>query len=860
MSYTPMIEQYLEIKKQHIDSILFFRLGDFYEMFFDDAITASEELEITLTGRDAGKPERVPMCGIPYHAAETYIARLIEKGYKVAICEQVENPSEAKGIVKREVVRVITPGTILENVSLDEKNHNFLASVYHYDNSYGLAFSDISTGLFECTQFPDHDQAKLLIDELSRINPAELIIPHSMLSFEPIHQIIENLKISKTILEDKYFTLEKSTEKMNAVLGNEWQGELQNYNEAIAASGALLWYLELTQMKDAGQIKQIKPYFSTQYMLIDRASRKNLELTSSLKDGDRWGTLLWVLDRTKTAMGGRTIRNWIDLPVTDAEKINQRLDGVEELKNNIIIRHDLTKILNMIYDLERLSSKTVYGTANARDLKALGNSLGVLPSLKNATSIFQSEILKHASDDIDPLDDICTILQKSIIDEPPLTIREGRLIRDGYNPDVDRLRKVQSEGKAWLAGLENEERENSGIKNLKVGYNRIFGYYFEVTKSYLNQVPDYFIRKQTLANAERYITPKLKELEDMILTASDRLVQLEYSIFNEIREKAAAAVKRIQQTSAAISLIDVLLSLAEAAVEENYNRPRISSDKEIIIKEGRHPVVEKVIGSGEFVPNDTIINQENKIILLTGPNMAGKSTYMRQVALLVLMAQIGSFIPAQEAQIGIVDKIFTRIGAADDLAGGLSTFMVEMIECKNIITGATPRSLVVMDEVGRGTSTYDGISIARALIEYIINNLNCRTMFSTHYHELTDLDSLPGIKNYTVSVQEKDNNIIFLRKVIPGKADRSYGIHVAALAGLPDDIVNQAQKFLLTLEHNNKYSEDTGDPVQGSLFTEAADKAENKLSDEISKIDISTTTPLEALNILAKLQVILNDQ
>ncbi len=853
MSYTPMIKQYLEIKSQYKEAILFFRLGDFYEMFFEDAVKASQELEITLTGRDAGHPQKVPMCGVPYHAADTYIARLVQKGYKVAICEQMEEP-QAKGIVKREVVRVITPGTVMENTSLDEKSHNYLVSVYQGNNVYGLAVADITTGFFKCTQFSGLDNTRLLMDELSRIKPSELIIPDSMANCQIINEIKEVQKVNITSLEDKYYSKENSTNKLNDVLGDKWQNMCQDNAQALAASGSLLWYLELTQMKNAGQIKKLEPYFSSQYMLIDRASRKNLELTSSLKDGERWGTLVWVLDKTKTAMGGRMIRNWIDQPLTDPSEINKRLESVEELKSNIICKDDLAKILSKIYDLERLAAKAVYGSANARDLLSLSNSLLKLPALKKIVSLLNTSIFKQITQSIDLLEDICELLQQSIIGDPPLTVREGRLIRDGYHPEIDRLRNIQSEGRSWLSNLESEERENSGIKNLKVGYNRVFGYYFEVTKSYINQVPNYFIRKQTLANVERYITPKLKELEDLILSAGDRLVQLEYTLFNSIREKVSSAVERIQKTSNAVALTDTILSLAEVALEENYNRPRISTDKEILIIEGRHPVVEKVIGSGVFVPNDTTINIENNIILLTGPNMAGKSTYMRQVALLVLMAQIGSFIPAEEARIGVVDKIFTRIGAADDLAGGLSTFMVEMMECRNIINGATDNSLVVMDEVGRGTSTYDGISIARALVEYIVANIKCRTLFSTHYHELTDLDTIDGIKNYTITVQEQNNKIIFLRKVLPGKADRSYGIHVAALAGLPESIVKRAQEFLINLENLKHQNHIVGTESRLSLLQETQEKAYEQLVQEINNIDVLNITPLDALNLLAKFQ------
>lgn len=863
MSYTPMMNQYLEIKKEYKDAILFFRLGDFYEMFFDDAVTASGVLEITLTGRDAGRPERVPMCGIPYHAAEVYITRLIQKGYKVAICEQVEDPSTAKGIVRREVIRVITPGTVLENSSLDEKSHNYLVSISAGEGGYGFALADVSTGLFQCTQFSGPEGLPPLMDELARLGPSEVIVPRWLAGHDLIKEIKSLNNTVITLYDDHFFTMENCAQKLTATLGRRWQETLRDHPLAVTASGSLLWYLNETQKKDAGQIKDIVLYSSSQFMMMDRSTRRNLELTASIRDGGRWGTLIWVLDRTKTAMGGRLIRSWADQPLTDPGRINERLDGVEELKNDTILRHDLKKILARIYDLERLASRAVYGTANARDLLSLRNSLQVIPSLCQRLEGVTSSILLRAAGSTDPLTDICQLLQESIAEDPPATVKDGNIIKEGYSPEVDRLRSVQREGKSWLARLEAEEKENTGIKSLKIGFNKVFGYYLEVTRANLNLVPPHFMRKQTLANAERYITPKLKELEEQILSAGDRLVQLEYDIFNEIREKICGAVDRIQRTSRAVALVDVILSLAEAAVEENYNRPRISSDREIFIKEGRHPVVEKVIGAGRFVPNDTVMGKQSNVMLITGPNMAGKSTYMRQVALLVLMAQMGSFIPAGEAEIGVVDRIFTRIGAADDLAGGQSTFMVEMTECRNIICGATDRSLVLMDEVGRGTSTFDGISIARALVEYIVRRLKSRTLFSTHYHELTDLDTLPGVKNYTMTVKEQDQNIIFLRKVIPGKADRSYGIHVAALAGLPAEVIDRAREVMSGLECLKTAASDAAATVEEACGAGCRENTSGvyrnnseteSIIRELKSIDISGTTPLGALNLLAKLQ------
>lgn len=858
MSYTPMMQQYLDIKQEYKDSILFFRLGDFYEMFFEDALTASSALEITLTGRDAGQPARVPMCGVPYHAAEIYISRLIQKGYKVAICEQVEDPSTAKGIVKREVVRVVTPGTVIENASLDEKSHNYLVSVSTGPEGYGIAVSDVSTGFFQCTQLSGPDCVTQLLDELVRLSPAEIIIPGSQ-SGQKLSEEIKALNTSGiTFYNDDNYSRSKCQQKLTSVLGSRWQDTLDGYALAVTASGSLLSYLYETQKKEALQIKNIVLYSNNQFLMLDRSTRRNLELISSIRDGGKWGTLIWVLDRTKTAMGGRLLRSWIDQPLTSPEKITSRLDAVEEIKNDVILRHDLKKILSRVYDLERLAARAVYGSANARDMLALRDSLEVLPDLCKRLESVQSSQLVEAVERIDPLADLCDMIRSSIAGDPPATVKEGGIIKTGYSPEVDRLRSIQTEGKTWLARLESEERENTGIRSLKIGFNKVFGYYLEVTKANLGLVPAYFIRKQTLANAERYITPRLKELEDQILSAGDRLIQLEYNIFNEIREKVSRSVERIQKTSGAVAVIDAILSLAEAAVEENYIRPRISRNKELNIKNGRHPVVEKVLGADRFVPNDTGINTESCVILLTGPNMAGKSTYMRQVALLVLMAQMGSFIPAGEAEIGVVDKIFTRIGAADDLAGGQSTFMVEMMECKNIISGATEKSLVIMDEVGRGTSTYDGISIARALVEYIVNNIKCRTLFSTHYHELTDLDQLFGVKNCTITVKEQDQKIIFLRKVIPGKADRSYGIHVAALAGLPAAVTDRAREILTGLECSKAGAEQVAasDFIDGQTScagNELPSKA-GEIVEMLREIDLLNTTPIGAMNMLARLQ------
>jgi DNA mismatch repair protein MutS len=850
-----MMQQYLEIKQNYQDAILFFRLGDFYEMFFEDALTASGLLEITLTGREAGQSERVPMCGIPYHSVEVYINRLLQKGYKVAICEQAEDPSAAKGIVKREVVRVVTPGTVIESSSLDEKNHNYIVSICQVGGEAGLAVSDISTGLFQCTCFSGQEGHGLLLDELERIGPAEVVLPDSLRE-KSLHQQVRLLNFSAvSFYADHYYKIEESAGRLTSILGSRWREVLRGSAAAAAAAGSLLAYLHETQKKEAGQIKKITWYHSGQYLLMDRSTRRNLELTASIRDGGKWGTLIWVLDHTRTAMGGRLLRTWVDQPLTDPEMINARLDAVEEFKNDSLGRHDLKKILDSIYDLERLAARSVYGTANARDLLALSHSLQVLPHLTARLQDVKAPAIAEALHNIDPLTDISLLLQQSITDDPPATVRDGNLIKDGYSSEVDRLRKIRSQGKDWLVQLEAEERESSGIRSLKIGYNKVFGYYLEVTRANLHLVPAYYIRKQTLANAERYITPRLKELEDQILTAGEKLTQLEYSLFSEVREKVAAAVDRIQKTSSSISFLDGILSLAEAAVEENYNRPRITKTKEININGGRHPVVEKVLGTGGFVPNDTRMSQQDNVILLTGPNMAGKSTYMRQVALLVIMAQMGGFIPAESATIGVVDRVYTRIGASDDLAGGQSTFMVEMVECKNIVTGATEKSLVLMDEVGRGTSTYDGISIARSLVEYIVQNIKARTLFSTHYHELTDLEKLAGVINYTVSVKEQDQKIIFLRKVVPGKADRSYGIHVAALAGLPPEVTHRAREILESLECARLGADEAAASAEGhGGCGEEKNWPAKEIIARLRATDIANTTPLAALNIISELK------
>lgn len=861
MAYTPMMQQYLQIKQNYRDYILFFRMGDFYEMFFDDAVLASRELEITLTARDGGGGKKVPMCGVPHHAAESYIARLIEKGRRVAICEQMEDPSQVKGLVKREVTRVITPGTVLEGQCLDEKKNNYLTSMVMEDGACGLAYTDFSTGHFLLTQFEGETSLAELIDELFRLQPAELLIPRALA--DTVNERLAGCGAATVnMLDNAMYNLELAAEIMDQQFGPGWtESGAARLGPGLKAAGALIWYLRETQKRNLQQLKVPQVYSAGQYMKMDSVTRRNLELTTSIRDGSRWGTLVQVLDHTGTAMGGRLLKQWLEQPLVDQRLINRRLDAVDELTGNLILRRKLLESLKGVYDLERLAGRVAYGTANARDLLALRKSLDLLPGLKEIMNDCGSGLLMEIRDALDDMADINRLLHRAIEDDPPLSVRDGGIFRAGYHPEVDHLRSASRSGKDWLAALEAKEREKTGIKSLKVGYNKVFGYYLEVTKANLAQVPDYYIRKQTLVNAERFITPQLKEYEELIIGKEDRLVHLEYQLFIELREKITGQVRRIQDTAARVAVLDVLLSFAEAADRGNYVRPVVNNGRDIVIRDGRHPVVERTLGPGNFVSNDTFMKDGNRLVLLTGPNMAGKSTYMRQVALITLMAQAGSFVPASAAEIGVVDRVFTRIGAADDLAGGQSTFMVEMSECRNIVNHATSRSLIIMDEVGRGTSTYDGISIARALFEYIHDNIGARTLFSTHYHELTDLDRLSDVGNFTVSVREKDDEIIFLRKVLPGKVDRSYGIQVARLAGLPDSVLNRAREVIRDLERRNGLSvyapgsENTGPESAegaGNDGRSCGDCLEKELYEELSRLDINRITPVDALNLLAR--------
>ena len=860
MGYTPMIQQFLQIKQSYQEAILFFRLGDFYEMFFDDALTASKELEITLTSRDGGAAGRVPMCGVPHHAAGTYLARLVERGHRVAICEQVEEPGSTKGIVRREVVRVVSPGTIFDDHLLDERKHNYLASLTSDGQAFGLAFVDITTGLCRLTQFDGEGALAGLMDELARLEPAEILVcnqEHTQFITPVLNQRITTLI---TQIEGEYFDRRRAIGLMEIQFGRYGvEQDLWALTLAVRAMGGLLGYLHKTQQSSLAQITRVDMYSSGQYMIMDGITRRNLEVVKSLKEGSRLGTLFAVLDHTVTAMGSRLLKNWLEQPLIDLERIKNRLDSVAELVGDMHIRLELRDSLKSVYDFERLAGRIGFGTAGARDLAALRQSLQVLPKINITMQRVNSSLGISLREKIDSLQEIRQLLENAIVDDPPPSLRDGGMIREGYHAEVDRLRAAAMDGKSWLARLESEQRKGTGIKSLKVAYNKVFGYYIEVTKSNLHLVPEHYVRRQTLANAERFITPQLKEYEETILGAVDRLAQLEYQLLIQIRDQVAEHIKELQSTARAVAGIDVLVALAEAAVKGYYVRPQITDKPVLKIQDGRHPVVEEAMGKGKFVPNDASVDENSFLVLLTGPNMAGKSTYMRQVALIVLMAQVGSFVPAAGAKIGIVDRIFTRVGAADNLAGGQSTFMVEMNECRMIVEGATERSLIIMDEVGRGTSTYDGISIARAVVEYIHTRIGARTLFSTHYHELTDLDQLTGIVNYTVRVQEAGEDIVFLHRVVPGKADRSYGIHVARLAGLPAEVIQRAQEILLNLQ-GSRGNVEPGVPAptpRGEVGAPEKKEYNGALLLELARLDISSLTPLQALNIVAGWQAML---
>ena len=862
--YSPMMQHYLDTKKDYKDSILFYRLGDFYEMFFDDAILASRELELTLTGKECGQEERAPMCGVPFHAAENYIARLISKGYKVAICEQMEDPKQAKGIVKREVIRVVTPGTVIESNLLDEKKNNYIMSVYKSGIYFGIAVCDVSTGDFRATQIKETNNFSAALDEISRYSPAEIVVNNLMYdTTEEIAKIRERFQIYISKQEDNKFSnnVEELTSKYNVVDESENKIEINDKTLCICAINGLLTYILETQKTNLDHINKIILYNNTKYMCLDINARRNLELTEKLRDKSKKGTLLWVLDKTSTSMGGRRLRRWINDPLLDIEKINKRLNSVKELKDNPILRGDIADLLKKVYDIERLVGKISYGNANARDLISLKNSVKQFPELKKIMSNTESTLLKELYNELDILEDIYNIIDVAIVEEPPISVKEGGIIKKGYNEEIDKLKMATTDGKNWLIQLEANEREKTGIKGLKVGFNKVFGYYIEVTKSNISLVPDRYIRKQTLTNGERYVTEELKKLENELLGAEEKVINLEYNAFCEIREIIAKQLLRIQRTADIVATLDVLNSFAIVAEDMNYCMPIVDNSGIIDIKGGRHPVIEKILPSGEFVDNDTYLDKEdNRFSIITGPNMAGKSTYMRQVALITLMAQCGSFVPATFARLGVVDKIFTRIGASDDLSMGQSTFMVEMMEVATILKEATQNSLVILDEIGRGTSTYDGLSIAWAVAEYMSDKEKCgaKTLFATHYHELIGLEQkIQGVKNYSIAVKEKGEDIIFLRKIVAGGTDESYGVHVAKLAGVPQTVTKRSNEILRTLERKSILGSKEQEKENKKVAEGQLDMYNYKLAEiahEIDKIDLNSLTPIDALNTLVKIK------
>lgn len=893
MPLTPMMQKYVETKEEYKDCILFYRLGDFYEMFFEDAKICSQELELTLTGKSCGLEERAPMCGVPFHAVDGYLNKLVSKGYKVAICEQVEDPKLAKGLVKRAVTRVVTPGTNLDTKALDESRNNYLMCVVYTTNAYGVSYVDVTTGDYYLAEFESENR---LLDEIGKVVPSEIICNDPFLvSGIDFADLQARLGMVVSAIDAWYFDEDKcyDTLKRHFKVGSLNGLGLDGYSIGIIAAGAALEYLEETQKISLDHITKITPYVSDRYMLLDRATRRNLELCETMREKAKRGSLFWVLDKTKTAMGARMLRNAIEQPLLSKEEIDQRLDTIEALNQNAINREEIREYLGPIYDLERLISKISYRSANPRDLIAFRQSLSMLPPIKQVLNSFEEgTLLKQYGQEMDALEDLFALIDASIMEEPPLTVREGGMIKDGYNEEVDHLRRAKTDGKQWLADLLEKEKERTDIKNLKIKYNKVFGYYLEVTNSYKDLVPDDWTRKQTLANAERYTTPRLKELEDSIMGAEDRLCNLEYSIFCDVREKIYAQIGKVQTTAKIIAAVDMFASLALVAEQNNYVRPQITTDGKIDIREGRHPVVEKMIRNDMFVSNDTYLDdKKHKIAIITGPNMAGKSTYMRQTALLVLMAQIGSFVPAQSAQIGIVDRIFTRVGASDDLASGQSTFMIEMTEVANILRNATKNSLIILDEIGRGTSTFDGLSIAWAVVEYIANTklLGAKTLFATHYHELTELEGkLESVDNYCIAVKEQGEDIVFLRKIIKGGADKSYGIQVAKLAGVPDSVLKRAREIVQQLSDHDiaskakdieveyeipdydygieqqskrKVRKKTASEIEseklGQLSLFDTSNTNIKMDDiilELHDINLSDTTPIEALNILYKMQ------
>ncbi len=872
MKLSPMMEQYMEIKASYEDCILFFRLGDFYEMFFDDAILASKELELTLTGKNCGQEERAPMCGVPFHSAESYIAKLVEKGYKVAICEQVEDPKDAKGIVKREVIQIVTPGTVTAQSMLAEKENNYLAAVC-LDEKLGkmsVAYCDVSTGEVNVTEASGENLYETLINELVKIKAREILVTKE---FSENHQTEEISMITDAfinVVTDEFFSKKACVEAIKAQFNCSAPAAvgLEEDGLALLSLGALINYLLETQKHSLKHIASFNFYEMGKHMSLDKATLRNLELTETLHDKKITGSLLGVLDKTHTAMGSRKMKQWLREPLNDSDEINLRLDGVEELYNQVLIRNNIKESLKGIYDFERLAGRIACGSANGKDLIALKGSLSLLPEIKDYLNYLSSEILKKLNDEIDPLQEVYEIIERSICDEPPFSIREGGLIKEGYSEELDKLKDSIKDGKSWISGLEASERERTGIKNLKVGYNRVFGYYLEVTKSYFDLIPENYIRKQTLANAERFITPELKEMENLVLNAETKINQLEHDIFVAVRDHIEQYISIIQKTSSAIAKLDVLCSFAHVSEKLGYVKPVIDDSMEIQILKGRHPVIEQAISDGLFISNDTYVDdKDTSLLLITGPNMAGKSTYMRQTALLVLMAQAGCFIPCESAHIGVVDRIFTRIGASDNLAQGQSTFYVEMSELAYILSSAGSRSLIILDEIGRGTSTYDGLSIAWAVVEHLAgNNTHIRTLFATHYHELTVLEGqISGVKNLNVDVSEADGNIVFLHKIIEGSASRSYGIHVAKLAGIPSTILDRAREKLSELETGqitvkNSVRENNYLEEQISFFSVQPDSFKpDPLAEKLKSLNLMEITPSQAIKILEELKESLDD-
>lgn len=855
---SPMMKQYFEIKEKNKDCILFYRLGDFYEMFYEDAILASRELELTLTGRDCGQEERAPMCGVPFHSCEGYIAKLVSKGYKVAICEQTEDPKAAKGLVKRDIIRVITPGTVMEQSMLDESRNNYICSMYSSDKNIGICFCDISTGELYATDISGRDYYRILTNQLSSYSPREILFGGDIINLKQLPEFIKSkLSAGVEMLDDDKFELSLCRETVEQQFPDEMH-LISDKPVVISSVGALINYLRETQMSGLERINHLEIYNEAQYMRLDYNTQRNLELTQTMLSKTKRGSLLWVIDKTKTAMGKRLIRSWLDHPLMNISKINNRQSAVEELVNDTVLRLELTSTLSGIYDIERIMTKIVYGSANARDLRSLCSAITDLPQISDLISGCQSSYMRMIYKDLDLLEDIHSLIDSAIVDDPPFSVREGGMIREGYNKELDIVNSDMNNSKDILSQIEAQEREKTGIPKLKIGYNRVYGYFLEVTNFYKNLVPDTYIRKQTLTGSERYITPDLKDLESRILGAKDRAIAMEYTLFETIRTTVSDNLERIQNTAKALATLDALTSLANVASDHRYVRPEVNQSTAIVIKDSRHPVVELLLRDSSFVPNDVNLDTKGeRVDIITGPNMAGKSTYMRQIALIVLMAQMGSFVPASSAKIGIVDSIFTRVGASDDLASGQSTFMVEMNEVANIVKNATSKSLLILDEIGRGTSTFDGMSIARAVLEYCADKkkLGAKTLFATHYHELSVMEQLlDGVKNYSIAVKKRGDDITFLRRIVPGGADDSYGIEVAKLAGVPNTIINRAKEILADLESGKAETiiekVNVNEDTQLSLMGVAS----SPVIDKLKSVDLNTLTPIEAMNLLYELK------